>query len=129
MIKRSFLGLLVVTISVLLLAGCTPKIGVDPKTIDFGNTDTEKILKVWKDSSVSLTKLKFKVMSPEKWIVGIIPQQSESKNKKDIKEIKIIASREGLSAGVHSGKIVISQIGRETAKIEINVFITVVSKP
>ncbi|HOK08930.1 MAG TPA: hypothetical protein PLJ10_04635 [Candidatus Hydrogenedens sp.] len=132
MIKRSFLGLLVVTISVLLLAGCTPKIGVDPKTIDFGKTDSVKTIQVWNDKFIVLKKLEFKIENDEAsniWIYGINPEQDVSKNRRDKRDITILVSREGLEEGKsYDGKLTIKQVDsktkKEVAPVEISIKIS-----
>ncbi|MCX8063831.1 MAG: PASTA domain-containing protein, partial [Candidatus Hydrogenedentes bacterium] len=103
-------------ILVVMVSGCAPKIGVDPKSIDFGDNQTEAKIKVWNDRALTLFRLNFKVDSVDDWVVGILPYEEVSKNRKDKKEIKVIVAREGLAPGKHKGKIVVSRIDEKTGK-------------
>jgi len=101
MYKKNLLSLVLVTQTILLLSGCTPKIGVSPTSIDFGKDLDQAKIKVWNDKFIILKKLVFKVESDVDWVVGIMPTQDVSKKRKDKKEVTIFVSREGLEAGEH----------------------------
>jgi|GEM_PF-2040821 len=127
--KKNLLALVVVAQVILLLAGCTPKIGVSPTSIDFGKDKTEEVIKVWNDRSITLRKLEFKVESNVDWVVGIMPVEDVSKKKKDVKEIRVLVSREGLTNGLHEGKLTIceadSKDKKEVTPVEVGLKITV----
>ncbi|MGC8737346.1 MAG: hypothetical protein ACP5UA_01720, partial [Candidatus Hydrogenedens sp.] len=127
--KKNLLALVLVTQIILLLSGCTPKIGVSPTSIDFGKDLDQAKIKVWNDKFIILKKLVFKVESNVNWVVGIMPTQDVSKKRKDVKEVTILVSREGLPAGEHTGKIIVSQVDPKTGKkvvppVEIPIKIT-----
>ncbi|HOK08931.1 MAG TPA: hypothetical protein PLT82_06485 [Candidatus Hydrogenedens sp.] len=132
MLKRNLLMVVIGIQLVILMSGCTPKIGVSTKTIDFGKTDSVKTIQVWNDKFIVLKKLEFKIENDEAsniWIYGINPEQDVSKNRRDKRDITILVSREGLEEGKsYDGKLTIKQVDsktkKEVAPVEISIKIS-----